>query len=303
MGHRLQPIRIIMNASQHKILFFLITAYAIMAAATFFQLNGINWLLQECSNYWHFFIIGLGGAVIATGAGGGIVFIPAFTNMGLSQEQAVGTSIVIQCFGMTTGAIAWFLSFRKRPAIYQRYESFMKITILVAGISSIIGVLIGEYILSHKLPFSVNSAFSMLSICFGLIILTVSYIKSNNSSPRSQASKLDLLLCSLIGLAGGVITSIISIGVGEILLMLLFFRRYPIQIAIFMAVAISAITVLAAAPSFIWGLNSVVWGIVMFAAPAAMLGGVLGQKLTAQLGATRIKIFCALWILFTGIIA
>jgi len=294
-----------MSIQQRNILLFLISAYFVMTGAIFFQLYGLTWLLQECSNYWHFFMIGLSGAIIAnsTGAGGGIVFIPAFTNMGLSQNQAVGTSIVIQCFGMTTGAIAWFLSFKKRPAIYQRYEKFMKTTILTAGIASIIGIFLGEYILSNKLPFSVNSIFSILSICFGLIILTISYIKLNNISPRSQSSKLDILLCSLIGLSGGIITSIISIGVGEILLMLLFFRCYPIQISIFMAVAISAITVLAAAPYFIWGLNSVVWGVVMFAAPAAMVGGFLGQKVTDMLGAKRIKIFCALWILFTGIIS
>jgi len=294
-----------MSIQQRNILLFLISAYFIMAGSTFFHLYGLTWLLQECVNYWHFFLIGLGGAIIAnaTGAGGGILFIPAFTSMGISQEEAVATSIVIQCFGMTTGAIAWFLSFKKRTAIYRRYKSFMKSTILTAGLASIIGVLLGEYVLNNKLPFSVNSVFSILSICFGLIILAISYLKLSSTSPRSQSSALDMLLCSLIGFSGGIITSIISIGVGEVLLMLLFFRNYPIQVSIFMAVAISSITVLAAAPYFIYSINTVVWGIVMFAAPAAMLGGILGQKLTAHLGATRIKLFCGLWIFLTGIIS
>jgi len=294
-----------MSIQQRNILLFLISFYFIIAGSTFFQLYGLTWLLQECVNYWHFFIIGLGGAIIAnaTGAGGGILFIPAFTNMGISQEEAVATSIVIQCFGMTSGTIAWFLSFKKRPAIYRRYESFMKTTILTAGTASIIGVLLGEYVLSNKLPFSINSIFAILSICFGLIILAISYLKLTRTNPRSQSSALDILLCSLIGFSGGIITSIISIGVGEVLLMLLFFRNYPIQISIFMAVAISSITVLTAAPYFIYNINTVVWGIVMFAAPAAMLGGILGQKLTARLGATRIKIFCGFWIFLTGIIS
>lgn len=294
-----------MSIQQRNMLLFLISTYFVLTASTFFQLYGLTWLLQECANYWHFFIIGIGGAIIAnaTGAGGGILFIPAFTNMGISQTEAVATSVVIQCFGMTTGAIAWFLSFKKRPAIYRRYENFMKTTILTAGIASIIGVLLGEYVLSNKLPFSVNSVFSILSICFGLIILAISYLKLSRASPRSQSSIFDILLCALIGLSGGIITSIISIGVGEVLLMLLFFRNYPIQISIFMAVAISSITVLAAAPYFIYSIDSVVWGIVIFAAPAAMIGGILGQKLTAHLGATRIKIFCGLWIFLTGIIS
>jgi len=294
-----------MSIQQRNILLFLISSYFIMAGSTFFHLYGLTWLLQECTNYWYFFIIGLGGAIIAnaTGAGGGILFIPAFTSMGISQEEAVATSVIIQCFGMTTGAIAWFFSFKKRPAIYHRYENFMKTTILTAGIASIIGVLLGEYVLNGKLPFSVNNIFSILSICFGLIILAISYLKLSRTSPRSQSSALDILLCSLIGFSGGIITSIISIGVGEVLLMLLFFRNYPIQISIFMGVAISSITVLAAAPYFIYSINAVLWGIVMFAAPAAMLGGILGQKLTAHLGTSRIKLFCGLWVFLTGIIS
>jgi len=294
-----------MSIQQRNILLFLIGSYFIIAAATFFYLYDLTWLLQACDSYWHFFIIGLGGAIIAnaTGAGGGILFIPAFTSMGVSQKEAVATSIVIQCFGMTTGAIAWFLSFKKRPAIYRRYKSFMKTTILVAGVASMTGVLLGEHILSNKLPFSVNSAFSMISICFGFIILVISYLKLSTSIPRSQSSPLDILLCFLIGFSGGIITSIISIGVGEILLMLLFLRNYPIQISIFMAVVISSMTVLAAAPYFIYSMHAVVWGIVMFAAPAAMLGGLLGQKLTARLGATRVKLFCGIWIFLTGIIS
>jgi len=304
MEKRYHPKLACMNIQQRNILFFSISAYFLIIGSIFFQLHDMTWLWHQCASYWHFFIIGLGGAIIAnsTGAGGGIVFIPAFSSLGISQSEAVGTSIVIQCVGMTTGAAAWFLSFKKRPQIYQRYETFMKTIITTAGLTSIIGVLLGEYMLRDHIPFSISSTFSTLSICFGSIILAVSLIKVKISSPRIHTSSLDIILCSLIGFFGGLITSIISIGVGEILLMLLFFRYFPIQISIFMAVAISSITVLAAAPYFIWTIQSVAWGVVFFAAPAAMMGGILGQALTEYLGAKRIKIFCALWILFTGFI-
>ncbi len=294
-----------MSVQQRNSLLLLIMTYVIIASSIFVHLYGVTWLLQECANDWHFFFIGLGGAIIAnaTGAGGGILFIPAFTNMGVSQEESVATSVVIQCFGMTTGAVAWLLSFKKRPTIYRRYESFMKTTVLTAGTASVIGVLLGEYVLRNNLPFSVSSMVSIFSICFGLLILVIHYLNFRSSSPRSQSSTLDMFFCTLIGFSGGIMTSIISIGVGEILLMLLFFRNYPIQISIFMAVVISAITVLAAAPYFIYSIDAVVWGIVMVAAPAAMLGGILGQKLTARLGAVRIKLFCGLWICLTGIIS
>ena len=112
----------------------------------------------------------------------------------------------------------------------------------------------------------------------------------------------DYLLMIPICFVGGVITSVISIGVGEILLILLFLRKYPLHVSIFVAVCVSAITVIACAPYQIIVEETVVWGIVAFAAPAAVLGGVLGRYFALFLGASRVKIFCAIWILMTGII-
>ena len=66
-------------------------------------------------NYYHFLILGLIGAIVAnsTGAGGGIVFIPAFTALGVSGLSALGTSLAIQCFGMTAGALSWLYAMHK----------------------------------------------------------------------------------------------------------------------------------------------------------------------------------------------
>jgi len=65
--------------------------------------------LQLIVDYSYFLLVGLFGAIVAnsTGAGGGIVFIPFFTSLGIEGSQALGTSILIQCFGMTAGAVSW----------------------------------------------------------------------------------------------------------------------------------------------------------------------------------------------------
>ena len=65
--------------------------------------------LNLVSDYGYFILLGVVGAIVAnsTGAGGGIIFIPFFTALGLGVNESLGTSIVIQCFGMTAGAISW----------------------------------------------------------------------------------------------------------------------------------------------------------------------------------------------------
>ena len=56
-----------------------------------------------------FFLMGIVGATIAssTGAGGGIVFLPIFISQGFSPLESLSTSLAIQCFGMSSGALAW----------------------------------------------------------------------------------------------------------------------------------------------------------------------------------------------------
>ncbi|MBX2849776.1 MAG: TSUP family transporter, partial [Acidiferrobacterales bacterium] len=60
-------------------------------------------------SYWYFFILALFGAIVAnaTGAGGGVVFVPAFSILGIADQSIIATSFAIQCFGMTAGMIAW----------------------------------------------------------------------------------------------------------------------------------------------------------------------------------------------------
>jgi uncharacterized membrane protein YfcA len=285
------------------LLLLAVCGYFVIAGAILSQLNGIEWVLEKIASFGHFFLLGLGGAIVAnsTGAGGGIVFIPAFSTLGLSPSQALSTSIMIQCFGMSAGTISWYISFRGRAYIYRRYRKFLLKMGLTAALFSIAGALSSQLLYRDHITFSMLSIFSGLSILFGLTLLVSNLYSGRYSYPKTGITLSDYLLVAPICFIGGIITSVISIGVGEILLILLFLRRYPLHVSIFAAVFVSAATVIACAPYQVLVERSVVWEIVAFAAPAAIIGGVLGRYFALYLGANRIKMFCAIWILATGV--
>jgi len=73
------------------------------------------------------------------------------------------------------------------------------------------------------------------------------------------------------------------------------------MLAVSAGVCMSAIAVLTAAHHEIFTARSVVWEIVLFAAPAAAIGGMFARFLAFKLGPARLKVFLATWILATGL--
>ena len=121
---------------------------------------------QLFTEYWHFFLLGIGGAVAAnsTGAGGGIVFIPAFTSLGLNGLDALGTSIAIQCFGMTAGSISWLNSIHRAEHGGNQVIALTHHLLLFSGTSAVAGMLCGQYIIPTP-DFPVTTLFKYFSIC------------------------------------------------------------------------------------------------------------------------------------------
>ena len=101
------------------------------------------------TEFGHFFPLGLIGAIAAnsTGAGGGIVFIPAFTSLGIEGNNALGTSLAIQCFGMTAGSISWLLSIHRHQHGGENAIQLTHRLLIISGIASISGMLIAQYFL------------------------------------------------------------------------------------------------------------------------------------------------------------
>lgn len=257
--------------------------------------------LDLVKQYWHFFFIGITGAVVAnsTGAGGGIIFVPFFSALGINGTETLATSILIQSFGMTAGAIGWLISLKDGKHFLHDSFELQKKLLIIAAPAAIIGVLCAQYIIISP-PFQMLDIFRVFSIVFGGILLFITLLKKAQVHTRHQLNSTDQYLLIAGSFIGGLITAWISIGIGEIIAILLIMRHFPIMIAVSTGVCLSSLSVLIAAPFHILSANPV-WEIVLFAAPAAVIGGSFARFLSFRLGPVRLKIFFATWVLATGL--
>jgi len=119
---------------------------------------------------------------------------------------------------------------------------------------------------------------------------------------HNQLKPLDILSLIIIGLVGGVITAWLSVGVGELLVLFLIFRGFCVTLAIASAVAVTAITVWSAAPIHLSAESDAVWGIVMYAGPAAIIGGIVAKTIATYINTKMLKTVLGLWILIMGLV-
>jgi len=250
-------------------------------------------------SYWYFFILALCGAVVAnaTGAGGGVVFVPAFNFLGLSPSSIIATSFAIQCFGMTAGTIAWKkytrLQLNSNGSIaWGRYWNH----VLWFSIPAIIGVVIGQYFLALDSSAQVKLVFKWFSIAFACsIFLTTFYVA------KFQNSSLKRALFVVVGLLGGVITAWLSVGVGELVAVTLILLRYPVRMAVGVAVSVSAVSVWVGVQQHLWLHPNIDFNVLMFAGPAALVGGTVAKHVVTFFSAVQLKLFIAVWILLSAL--
>ena len=280
--------------------------FKILAAVLTFPIACLVFLienpLQLILEYGQFFFLGLAGAIVAnsTGAGGGIVFIPAFTSMGVVGVSALGTSLAIQCFGMTAGSLSWLYSMYSQRLDGKGTLQLIYQLLILSGISSVIGMLSAQYYFSQP-AWPIEEIFKYFSIIFGIVLLFAILRRNKNRQTRNRLRRRDIPIITIVCFLGGVITSWISIGVGEWLAILLFFLGYPTMAVVCVAVCISSIVVLAGIPYHIWIVDSISWQILLFAAPAAIIGGSVARLLSERLGPVKLKIFFSIWVLVTGL--
>lgn len=258
--------------------------------------------LVDLFEYLIFSLLGFLGAIFAnsTGAGGGVVFIPIFNELGFTDLQAIATSFAIQCFGMTAGALTWWVHYQQTQKCDLRLWQGFKRIISITSVGSIIGLCL-VYYYDIEPPSTLDQSFSWFSLILGLfIIVTVFFLKPHRE--RSQIYLFDWLALILLSLFGGALTAWLSVGVGELLAIYLILRRFDISMAVSAAVIVSAFTVWVG----IWQhtlINfQVYWQVVLFAGPAAVLGGIFAKTLVTYLSATRLKLFFAFWLLFSGVV-
>ncbi|QNL19672.1 sulfite exporter TauE/SafE family protein [Hyphobacterium sp. CCMP332] len=257
-----------------------------------------------------FALVGLLGALIAnsTGVGGGVVFVPAFSFlretgvMEVSPAQTVGVSFAIQCFGMSTGAVTWLNHFRDRTgnAVPQTRLRLLGQAVLIVAPLSLISLWITQYVIQPD-PRLAFLLFKLFSITLGLALFLQILIARQAQGERSHFIPADMIALALIGSLGGAATALFSVGVGELMALYLFLRRFPLDVCVASAVIVSAITVLGGTPYHL-ATGNLIFEILFFAAPGVMLGGFLARRLAHALGAFRLKLGAAAWIVASSIV-
>lgn len=276
----------------------------VSVAALGFLLGSVLTLADFSFSDLHITLVGIAGAIVAnsTGAGGGVVFMPVFDLWSLSSSEALATSLAIQCFGMSAGSLAWVVYSRgKTPADEQHAWGAFPQLVAITAAPSLMGV---ATVSALGIPADITTErlFAYFSIFFGVVLLIIQLRNRNQSvAPTQKLYAADHAALALIAFIGGVITAIISVGVGELLVLYLIIRRFPLRAAIAVAVCCSALSVIGAASYHLAFTDNIIFKIVGLAAPGAMLGGLIARYIAQAIGNQRLKVFLAFWIIFSGL--
>ena len=257
-------------------------------------------LVAGLADHAPFFGLGVLGAIFAnsTGAGGGVVFIPMFDQLGFSEGQAVATSFGIQCFGMTAGALSWSHAYRSQHRPVGAWQAFLPAT-AIAALCSILG-LWAVYGFGISSPGALGPMFGGFSLLLGAAILLTA-LALGAGSRRNRLSPVDLVAIPAIALGGGAVTAWLSVGVGEFLAFYLILRRYDVAMSVAVACAVTALTVWSAAPQHLFAGGQADWQVLAYAGPGAIAGGLIARHLVTRLGANRLKLFFGGWLLVIGL--
>ena len=248
-----------------------------------------------------YFLLGILGAVFAnsTGAGGGVVFIPAFAQAGLSAAQSVSTSFGIQCFGMVAGSISWLLYRRGLPSSERaEWQAFVP-ALALSTVAAVVGIWT-NYGLELSPPASLRAMFKLFSALLGAgIMLTV--IFGGRRTLRFKLEFIDALVLLIVAWFGSIITGWLSVSAGEFVAFYLIARRYNIAMSIAIAVVLTAITVWSVAPIHLASTSPIAWHILVYAAPGAIVGGFFARFLAIWLPPYGLKLFFGFWLLMIGL--
>ncbi|APE05579.1 sulfite exporter TauE/SafE family protein [Alteromonas sp. MB-3u-76] len=287
---------------QHSVVILVFFAWI---ALVFSQDNALTlWL-----NYGFFSAVGVVGAIFAnaTGAGGGVVFVPFFAYLSFSPESIVATSFAIQCCGMTAGAITWTRFFRKEHRNDRQWAALPSALVLSVP-PAICGVVFSQYsehgpkLLSYILggPDNLHYVFGIFSIILAIaIIASIPLMKRAVFSEDIEGR--DIVLLPVIGFLGGCVTVWLSIGVGELVAVYLIMRGFNVTLSIAVAVILSALTVWSAVPFHVFISHAIVWPVVLFAGMGAIIGGVVAKYLVLAFSNQALKLFFGVWVLLLGV--
>jgi uncharacterized membrane protein YfcA len=249
------------------------------------------WKLVE---QWWLPFIGVAGALVAnsTGIGGGVVFVPAFDAIGLEQGRIVGTSLMIQAFGMTMGALTFLV--RRTPDARNPAEVY---TLLVA--ICVLPSLLGAYLSTtggFRPDLPLKTIYKAISLFLVALIVIASLAgQTGNGMFRKRVDGPVLIGLSILG---GMFVGWTSIGVGELVGVYLLLRGFRAADAVGIAVIVTALTVLGLQALHFPGVPADAT-VALFVVVGALPGAFLAPRLLERVGASRMKWFCAVWIVLS----
>ena len=257
----------------------------------------------------YFPLIGVLGAIIAntSGTGGGVVFVPVFNLLreggiyAITPAQVVAASFLIQCFGMSMGALRWTARVHEhRGAELEDRGTDVRPRDYWTVIGAVAVLSLPTMLLTQRFgqfdQHQVLLAFKSFSILLGSVLIASAWFVNRNVPERTGLARIDLIILILAAIPGGFITALFSVGIGEFVALYLFIRHYPILMATGTACVLSALHVLSGA---VWHIEvgHVPWEVVVLAAPGAALGGFLARPIALWLGALRLKTLDGFWII------
>lgn len=259
------------------------------------------------TEYAGFSLLGVIGAIFAnaTGAGGGVIFVPFFNQLNFDAGTTIATSLAIQCCGMTAGALTWWAFYEKSCADNPHWSG-LKVALSLTVPFSVAGIWAAQ---SYQYWVSEVTSADALHVSFGVfsIILSLAIFATipllNKLEFKQHLNFLDCIALPVIGFFGGIVTAWLSIGVGELVAVFLIIRGFNVTFAIALAVILSAFSVWAGVIYHIFVTQQVYWPVVMFAGAGAIIGGMLAKHLVLYFSATHLKIFFATWVLILGVSA
>ncbi|WP_100656783.1 sulfite exporter TauE/SafE family protein [Alteromonas flava] len=264
--------------------------------------------IELVSGYGSFAALGITGAIFAnaTGAGGGVVFVPFFNHLGFSATTIVATSFAIQCCGMTAGAVTWYRYYRDFQQTSADWQMLAKVLTITVP-TSWLGIGIVQYA-EFRDWFNLHaSGVDQLHLWFGVfsVLLAIAIYASIPLLKRKVFSQhllhFDSVMLAITGVAGGAITAWLSVGVGELVAVYLIIRGFNVTFAIAVAVILSALTVWSAIGYHIFATEAVYWPVVLFAGAGAVVGGIIAKRVVLMFSATKLKVFFATWVLILGL--
>jgi len=293
-------------------MFLKISAKHIRVFLLFIWLGILFWQTQPLTliqEYGGFAFLGLLGAIFAnaTGAGGGVVFLPFFNQLDFSVATSVATSFAIQCCGMTAGALTWWAFYKQIKASNQpeskQWQPLNKVLLFTAP-CSIFGLwmvqLNPQFFAHFSDPTSLHTGFGFFSMGLALAIFATVFLLRNQRF-NTRLSIYDYIALPVIALVGGGITAWLSIGVGELVAVYLIIRRFNVTLAIAAAVILSALTVWGGVIFHLVITKAIYWPVVLFAGAGAIVGGILAKQLVLYFSAKNLKLFFAGWIFILGL--